>query len=211
MHVHQVSRRWKHHQAGALFALALPLLLLWAPLAQASLVAELSLAELCAHADVVATGRVESVRSAWQPDGHVIMTEVILVVDEGLWGADPGASLSFWVLGGQVGEIAQVFSGEAAFTPGEEVMVFLEKRGERLGVIGLSQGKYRIEEVAGQPVAQAATHGLVLVEVAQPLSAPTPPEKRQVLRSRAAPAAAQRPLADLLDEVRGHLLQRVTP
>ena len=48
-----------------------------------------------------------------------------------------------------MGDIGQKVSGLASFTPGEEVVVFLDRRGpDAFSVRGMAQGKYRVQRAA---------------------------------------------------------------
>jgi hypothetical protein len=58
--------------------------------------------------------------------------------------------------GGRVGDVGQVVHGLASFTPGEEVVVFLEKRGARaFRVSAMAQGKYQVKRDADGKAALA--------------------------------------------------------
>jgi hypothetical protein len=47
--------------------------------------------------------------------------------------------------GGVVGEVGQLVHGTAKFTVGEDVVVFLEPRGDRFLLTGMLQGKFKVE------------------------------------------------------------------
>jgi hypothetical protein len=101
--------------------------------------------ELSRTSDVVVRGTVKSISSRWTADHARIVTDVELEVAEALKGA-PEKSLTITQPGGVVGDVGQKVSGLASFQTGEEVLVFLERRGQnRFLVSGMSQGKFRIE------------------------------------------------------------------
>lgn len=58
---------------------------------------------------------------------------------------NPGPTVIAMQPGGEVGDVGQHVDGVARFTPGEEVVVFLEARGGRWLVAGMVQGKFRVE------------------------------------------------------------------
>ncbi len=113
--------------------------------AQASTILKQAVEELARKSAVIARGRVVRAQSRWSGDGMRIITDVELAVSETLKGS-PGARVRVTQPGGRVGDIAQTVSGLAAFSEGEEVLVFLgDPRGGRYLVEGAVQGKYRID------------------------------------------------------------------
>lgn len=101
--------------------------------------------DLSRTSDAVVRGKVVDTQSRWSSDGRRIFTDVTIAVQETLKG-EPAKTVVIIQPGGQVGDIGQKVSGLAGFTPGEEVVVFLERRGDsRFIVNGMAQGKYRIE------------------------------------------------------------------
>lgn len=96
-------------------------------------------------ADAVVQGTVTKVESRWTADKLRIVTVVELEVSEALKGA-PGRTATLIQPGGVVGDVGQKVSGLASFAPGEEVVVFLERRGGgTFHVAGMAQGKFRVE------------------------------------------------------------------
>jgi hypothetical protein len=60
-----------------------------------------------------------------------------------------GSSVLVVQPGGRVGDIGQIVHGLASFAEGEEVVVFLERRGtSAFRVMGMAQGKYQIRRSA---------------------------------------------------------------
>ncbi|SET50199.1 hypothetical protein [Stigmatella erecta] len=112
--------------------------------ASASTMFQLDLSALSHSSDAVIHGTVRRVESRWSRDHRRILTDVEIEVSEALKG-QPGSTVLLIQPGGRVGDIGQVVSGMASFTQGEEVVVFLERRGARaFGLVGLSQGKYEV-------------------------------------------------------------------
>jgi hypothetical protein len=100
--------------------------------------------ELSRKADAVVRGTVRRVESRWSADGRRIVTDVEIQVAETLKGA-PGSTVLVTQPGGRVGDIGQRVSGLASFAQGEEVVVFLQRRGKSaFSVRGMAQGKFQV-------------------------------------------------------------------
>ncbi|MDC0715066.1 hypothetical protein POL68_41850 [Stigmatella sp. ncwal1] len=127
----------------ALRALLTAACLLGVP-ASASTMLKLDLTALSHTSDAVVHGTVRRVESRWSRDHRRILTDVEIEVSEALKG-QLGNTVLLIQPGGRVGDIGQVVSGMASFTQGEEVVVFLERRGSQaFGLVGMSQGKYEV-------------------------------------------------------------------
>jgi hypothetical protein len=125
---------------GALLLLGLP--------AAATTMLRLDLPELAQSSDTVVHGTVRRVESRWSGDRRRILTDVEIEVTESLKG-QPGSTVLLTQPGGKMGDIGQVVHGSASFTPGEEVVVFLERRGATaFHLSGMSQGKYQVRRAA---------------------------------------------------------------
>lgn len=113
------------------------------------------LPELARGADAVVHGVVRRVQSRWSGDKMRIVTDVEIQVTESLKG-QPGGTVLVTQPGGSVGDVGQVVHGLASFTAGEEVVVFLEKRGaSAFRVASLAQGKYQVKRDADGKTALA--------------------------------------------------------
>lgn len=89
-------------------------------------------------------GRVVATSAHWDPDADTIYTFVTIDVAAS-WGLDGSpARVVVKQLGGMVGGTAFVVGGQAQFTVGEDVLVFLDvrPRDNTLSVSGLEQGKW---------------------------------------------------------------------
>jgi hypothetical protein len=145
---------------------ALCLVALFAPVgASATTALARSLEEMAELADVVAVGTVEAVEPFWI--GNRIRTRVRIATASVLKGGGDGV---LWVEtdGGELDGVGQRVGGAARFTPGERVAVFLEafpERAERVfRVVGMAQGKLRVEAGAGgAEVVRDDLSGLFLV------------------------------------------------
>ena len=123
----------------------LPFFLLLSLAASATTMLRADLPELAQTSDAIVHGTVRRVESRWSGDGRRIITDVEIQVTEALKG-QAGGTVLVTQPGGRVGDIGQRVSGLAAFTPGEEVVVFLERRGKQaFRVSGMVQGKYQVQ------------------------------------------------------------------
>lgn len=93
---------------------------------------------------VVVRATVRSVEARWTKDGGRIMTDAVLDVTEP-WKGAPARQIIVMQPGGVVGEIGQLVHGTVRFTVGEDVVVFLEPRGDRYLLTGMLQGKFKVE------------------------------------------------------------------
>ena len=126
----------------------LPVVLLLSLSASATTMLRADLPELARSADTIVHGTVRRMESRWSGDGRRIVTDVEIQVTDALKG-QPGATVLVTQPGGQVGDIGQVVHGLATFKQGEEVVLFLERRGPRaFRVAGMTQGKYQVQRSA---------------------------------------------------------------
>jgi hypothetical protein len=110
----------------------------------------IELSELAQTADTVVHGTVRRMESRWSGDRTRIVTDVEIQVSETLKG-QAGSTVVVIQPGGRVGDIGQVVHGLASFTEGEEVVVFLERRGaSAFRVTGMAQGKYQVRRSADE-------------------------------------------------------------
>ena len=145
--------------------LGLSLLVLFAPLAapaaRASIAVGLSIDELAARSDLVAVGRVESVAAHWASDQRHIYTRVHVALTE-RWKGSAGAAIDLVVPGGEVDGLGQAVAGEPRFESGERLVLFVRRRGEIYQLVGLAQGKFRVEGAPGAEEALQDLSGLAL-------------------------------------------------
>lgn len=105
-----------------------------------------SLRQLTRIADVIVIGEVVLTESEWNASRTIILTRIDVRIEEVLKGSVHGERLSFFQIGGQVGEIAASVGGTPSFTQGERVLLFLSRRADKsLGISGIFQGKFSIE------------------------------------------------------------------
>lgn len=135
------------NRSFALRPLALLALLLALPAGATSML-RADLPALSRESDAVVRGTVRRVQSRWAADGRRIVTDVEIEVAEALKGA-PGRTVLVTQPGGRMGDIGQRVSGLASFAEGEEVVVFLQRRGrDAFAVRGMAQGKFRVQRSA---------------------------------------------------------------
>jgi hypothetical protein len=98
----------------------------------------------------VIRGRVVGQASRWTGGGRRIFTSVQVTVGE-IWKGAAPAVVRIEVPGGAVGGIAQRVDAAPAFDDGEDVVVFLDRRGDGWQVHGLALGKFRVEGGEARP------------------------------------------------------------
>jgi len=123
--------------------LALPVLLT-AAAASASTVLSATVEELARSADLVVRGTVEGRESRFTANQRRIFT-TLRVRSTAAWKGSAVPVVEVEIPGGTVGDVTQRVSGVATFDDGEEVVLFLRRAGATYGVMGLSQGKFRVE------------------------------------------------------------------
>ncbi len=112
--------------------------------ASASTVLRADLPALTHVADTVVRGTVSRLSTRWSGDHMRILTDVEIRVQEVLKG-EPRRTLTVVNPGGVIGDLGQRVAGTPDFTEGEEVILFLEQRGDRFIVSGMAQGKFKVE------------------------------------------------------------------
>lgn len=85
------------------------------------------LQDLSVGADVIITGKVTQQSSSWNDDNTRIYTKATIQVDEYLKGIKNGSSITVTYLGGEVGDVGEMYSHMPRFQDNEDVLVFLKK------------------------------------------------------------------------------------
>ncbi len=154
-------------------ALGLGVALGWSPEASATIALSFDLDAMTTTSDAIVIGQVREVASRWE--GHRIVTGVEIAVALPVMGsAARGERVRLDVLGGRVGDLAQVVSGTARFAVGEQVVVFLEEVGGGFQVVGLSQGKYKVVRGPDERLwAVRDLEGLTLATIERTAQGPT--------------------------------------
>ena len=106
------------------------------------------LKDLSKGADVILTGKVTQQTSSWNEDNTRIYTEATIQVEEYLKGNNNESSVVVRYLGGEVGDVGELYSHMPRFDNDEEVLVFLtrDKQNSNYKVFNGQQGKINIIE-----------------------------------------------------------------
>jgi hypothetical protein len=138
-------------------------LLLAASIAEASSGPRWTPAELAEFADIVITGRVETISSAFDHEVNAIYTYVTVDVTEVLKGDIETERITIKQLGGASAGFVLSVTDQATFTIGEDVLLYLEAR-PRDGTLytsALWQGKWNVQRGwRGQQVAVRQSPGI---------------------------------------------------
>ncbi len=129
--------------------LSIGLLLLLGAAVHATVIVPAEFREVVHGSDVIAYGRVESVRAEWSDDRRRIETSVTFGVASYFKG-DSGPTIVFTVPGGQLGRYRSVMMGAPVFQPGDEAFLFLKTGVAPTPVVyGFNQGVFRVRPDAG--------------------------------------------------------------
>lgn len=113
--------------------------------ARATVLVPLDTKALTERAERVVLGTVESEQARWSSDHQAIYTDVTIRVTRVYKGAvKPGEHVVVRREGGVVDGVGMRVYGAASFTVGEEVVVFMETRGNAAWTVGMTQGKLRV-------------------------------------------------------------------
>jgi hypothetical protein len=111
------------------------------------------IASLTQSSDAVVHGTVKKTESHWTADHKRIVTDVTVEVAEFIKGTG-ARTVVVQQPGGEVDGIGQKVSGLAAFSQGEEVVLFLQHQGAaKYRLSGMAQGKYRVERSSDKTAA----------------------------------------------------------
>jgi hypothetical protein len=79
------------------------------------------------NADIIITGKVVEQNSNWNENNTRIYTQATIQVEEYLKGSNNSGPVIVSYLGGEVGDIGEMYSHMPRFENNEEVLVFLKK------------------------------------------------------------------------------------
>ena len=79
------------------------------------------------NADLIITGKVTQQSSSWNENQTRIYTQATIQVEEYLKGSNNSGPVIISYLGGEVGEVGEMYSHMPRFEDNEEVLVFLKK------------------------------------------------------------------------------------
>ncbi len=143
--------------------------------AHATTMLPLDLKALTERADRVVYGTVEKSESHWTSDHDAIYTDVMVRVARSYKGAlHTGETVQVRREGGSVDGIGMKVFGSASLQIGEEVVLFLEKRGAASYVVGMAQGKLRVITAADgtRQVTAPDVSGIAFLPSQTPVSPP---------------------------------------
>ncbi len=109
----------------------------------ASVIEKISLARLQDDAQVIAVARVLSSKSVTR--GGTIQTETRLAIELS-WRGPKDGTLLVRTAGGQKNGLTLIARGEARFSPGQLVLVFLYRSGDAWRPVGMFQGVWLLDE-----------------------------------------------------------------
>lgn len=106
----------------------------------------LSIEQLSADADVIASGKVTSLKSEWSKDKSRIITRATVAVDDLVKGQDKSGSIVVTYPGGEVDGVGELYSHNVTFIDQEEVLLFARKdQAGDLRIVGGQQGKLTVK------------------------------------------------------------------
>lgn len=145
--------------------------------AHATTVRQLSFTDLINKAEVIVAGQVIDSKTYRTSDGKLILTSYTVQVGETIKGKTP-AAVTVTTIGGKLGNTALHVSGMPQFQTGENAVLFLERSGAYMTVVGLNQGKFRVSngEVSNTVSGLSFPDG----NTAQPIKMPLDEFKRQI-------------------------------
>jgi hypothetical protein len=102
--------------------------------------------KLSRDADVIVTGKVTQKESSWNESKTRIYTRATLEVQEYLKGSDNSSLVEVRYMGGEVGEVGELYSHMPRFDDDEEVLVFLKKEAKikEYRVLNGEEGKIKV-------------------------------------------------------------------
>ena len=138
---------------------------LFASPADGSIVQALELDELTAEADQILLGQVLFSDSFQHRNGQLGTWHRIRVEREVAGKAPTEHEIIIETLGGRIGDVAMRVEGEASFTVGERVLVFIHGGGPYSAsrAVGMGQGVMRVRTEGGVETVRQSREGLMLV------------------------------------------------
>jgi hypothetical protein len=111
---------------------------------QATTVRRLAFEDLVRKAHRIVAGKIRQSRTHWSSNGKLILTDYTIEVDENIKGQSPHL-FEVTTIGGKIGDRELIVSGMPSFQKDENVVLFTESSGPYEVVLGLGQGKFRVE------------------------------------------------------------------
>jgi hypothetical protein len=157
-----LRRGVRRHALPALGAALLAVLL--AGHAAATTVVAKSFEDLCAEADLVFLGTVESMRSAWSDPAKQAIETRITFGDLTWLRGGPRAQLTLRFAGGTVDGLSEEIAGMPRFAVGDRVVIFARDGTYVSPIVGFHQGLFRVDDgvVVDADGRALALHGAAL-------------------------------------------------
>lgn len=170
--------------------------------------------EMADQADLVFIGKMVASRSAWRTTGtdRAIFTWIDFQPDEVLKG-QAGKTVTLQFLGGTVNDITLDIPGMPHFTPGERVILFVEKNGVQFSpLVGVFHGRFGLQKDEKTGLDVVTMHdGKPLRDVAEIGTG----EGSQFAGNRAkvavAPDLVPMSVNDFKSKLRDHLAKSISP
>jgi hypothetical protein len=124
--------------------ISLALVLATAAWLHATTVQRLTLEDLVSKAQHIVSGKVQNSRTYWSANGKLILTNYTIEVGETIKGQS-SRTFELTTIGGKIGDRELHVSGMPSFEKGENIVVFTESSGAYQVVLGLGQGKFRVD------------------------------------------------------------------
>ena len=138
---------------------------------RAAVIARLSFEELIDTSDLIVAGRVTRDWTAWDAHHKYIWTHYEVSVHSAQKGA-PGQLVEMAEPGGTLDGILMSIAGTVVYTPGENILVFLQRMPNGyLRTTGWGQGRYLVD-AKGRIHAQSMLRGLEVIDTKTPVRTP---------------------------------------
>ena len=152
-------------------------LLLMAPLARSTTLAQLSLRQLAHSAHAIVRAEAISNVPVWH-DGE-IWTITTFRIEEN-WKGQPSREIQVWMIGGHAGRITSYVAGAPRFHPGEEAILFLEPaRNGEISITAWGEGTFRIRRDPRTGESRVTQDSAAIPEFAPPAN----PSHRNAIRN----------------------------
>jgi len=148
-----LSEVWKvNHGQQVVSVVVLSLVFLVSPPAHATTLLDASVERLTRASERVIVGHVERVTvHAHGPGGQPGIHSRALVRVTETWRGEAEPFVEVWVQGGELGSRRRVVSGQARFSAGETVVLFLFSGGGALWPTGMGRGKWSADALRIEP------------------------------------------------------------
>ena len=130
----------------ALFALLL--LVMFPSMGSATSIRSFTMTEMVHESAVVLRGKVTSQKAQWKQDKSAIYTDSTVHISAIYRGRVTQKTVTIRQLGGTLDGLEMSVVGTAKLSVGEDVFLFLRTNGTHHFLVGMAQGKYRVQKTA---------------------------------------------------------------